>query len=100
VGLALTKPKRKAAAAKKSVAAAGAAEGAAADVPGDARVPAVGDGRVRAVIDAVLPAVDGGRFPVKRIAGDAVDVEAHCFADGHDKLGGAAVAVRRRERRV
>jgi starch synthase (maltosyl-transferring) len=86
VGLALTKPKRKAAAAKKSVAAAGAAEGAAADVPGDARVPAVGDGRVRAVIDAVLPAVDGGRFPVKRIAGDAVDVEAHCFADGHDKL--------------
>ncbi|MDP9012713.1 MAG: alpha-1,4-glucan--maltose-1-phosphate maltosyltransferase [Pseudomonadota bacterium] len=44
------------------------------------------EGRVRAVIDAVLPLVDGGRFPVKRIAGEPVDVEAHCFTDGHDKL--------------
>ena len=41
---------------------------------------------MRAVIDAVLPAVDGGRFPIKRIAGEAVEIEAHCFADGHDKL--------------
>jgi starch synthase (maltosyl-transferring) len=46
----------------------------------------VGDGRVRAVIDAVLPSVDGGRFPIKRIAGESVAIEAHCFADGHDKL--------------
>ena len=44
------------------------------------------EGRVRAVIDAVLPAVDGGRFPVKRIAGEAVGIEAHCFTDGHDRL--------------
>jgi len=44
------------------------------------------EGRVRAVIDAVLPAVDGGRFPIKCIAGEAVAIEAHCFADGHDKL--------------
>ena len=44
------------------------------------------DGRVRAVIDAVLPAVDGGRFAVKRVAGEPVAVEAHCFADGHDVL--------------
>ena len=44
------------------------------------------EGRVRAVIDAILPAVDGGRFPVKRIAGEAVGIEAHCFTDGHDKL--------------
>lgn len=44
------------------------------------------EGRVRAVIDAVLPVVDGGRFPVKRIAGEAVGIEAHCFTDGHDKL--------------
>jgi starch synthase (maltosyl-transferring) len=47
----------------------------------------VTDGRVRAVVDAVLPSVDGGRFPAKRIAGEAVQVEAHCFTDGHDKLG-------------
>jgi starch synthase (maltosyl-transferring) len=43
-------------------------------------------GRVRAVIDAVLPCVDCGRFPIKRIAGDAVAIEAHCFTDGHDRL--------------
>ena len=43
-------------------------------------------GRVRAVIDQVLPSVDGGRFAVKRVAGDAVAVRAHCFTDGHDML--------------
>jgi starch synthase (maltosyl-transferring) len=46
----------------------------------------VRDGRARAVIDAVRPAVDMGRFPIKRIAGEAVEVEAHCFTDGHDRL--------------
>jgi starch synthase (maltosyl-transferring) len=46
----------------------------------------IAEGRVRAVIDAVQPRVDGGRFAAKRIAGEAVAVEAHCFADGHDKL--------------
>ena len=51
-----------------------------------AATPQIADGRVRAVIDAVLPAVDGGRFPIKRIAGETVEVEAHCFTDGHDKL--------------
>jgi len=49
-------------------------------------VAGVSEGRVRAVIDAVLPSVDGGRFAVKRIAGEAVPIEAHCFTDGHDKL--------------
>ncbi len=44
------------------------------------------DGRVRAVIDTVLPCVDGGRFAVKRIAGERVVIEAHCFTDGHDVL--------------
>jgi starch synthase (maltosyl-transferring) len=44
------------------------------------------EGRVRAVIDAILPVVDGGRFPVKCIAGEPVRIEAHCFTDGHDKL--------------
>ena len=44
------------------------------------------EGRVRAVIDAVLPAVDGGRFPIKCIAGECVAIDAHCFTDGHDKL--------------
>ena len=44
------------------------------------------DGRVRAVIDALSPVVDGGRFPAKRIAGEPVCIEAHCFTDGHDQL--------------
>jgi starch synthase (maltosyl-transferring) len=40
----------------------------------------------RAVIEAVVPAVDGGRFPIKRVLGEEVVVEADCFADGHDEL--------------
>ena len=66
---------------------AGDAVGRAGDAvtPGDATA-AIAEGRVRAVIDAVLPTVDGGRFPAKRIAGDSVSLEAHCFTDGHDKL--------------
>jgi starch synthase (maltosyl-transferring) len=47
---------------------------------------AIPEGRLRAVIDAVLPVVDGGRFPVKRIAGEPTCIQAHCFTDGHDKL--------------
>jgi starch synthase (maltosyl-transferring) len=44
------------------------------------------DGRVRAVVENVSPAVDGGRFAAKRVVGDQVEVEADCFADGHDVL--------------
>ncbi|HUP96241.1 MAG TPA: alpha-1,4-glucan--maltose-1-phosphate maltosyltransferase [Burkholderiales bacterium] len=47
---------------------------------------AVKDGRVRAVIDRVIPEIDGGRFPVKRVAGDTMIVEADVFTDGHDTL--------------
>lgn len=42
--------------------------------------------RVRVVIENISPQVDGGRFPVKRVLGDAVVVEADVFADGHDKI--------------
>ncbi|MEO8752060.1 MAG: maltotransferase domain-containing protein [Casimicrobiaceae bacterium] len=44
------------------------------------------DGRARAVIETITPAIDGGRFAVKRIAGDRVDVEADCFTDGHETV--------------
>ncbi len=47
----------------------------------------------RAVVEAVSPLVDGGRFPVKRVLGDTVIVEADAFADGHD-----AIRVRLRHR--
>ena len=38
-------------------------------------------------MEGVTPQVDGGSFPVKRVAGDALQVEADIFADGHDALG-------------
>jgi starch synthase (maltosyl-transferring) len=44
----------------------------------------VADGRVRVVIEHITPSIDAGRFPIKRIVGDSVEVEADCFADGHD----------------
>ncbi|HEY8870842.1 MAG TPA: alpha-1,4-glucan--maltose-1-phosphate maltosyltransferase [Candidatus Limnocylindrales bacterium] len=42
------------------------------------------EGRRRAVIEGVSPAVDDGRFPIKRTVGDRVVVEADAFVDGHD----------------
>ena len=44
----------------------------------------VADGRRRVVIDKVEPAVDRGRFPIKRTVGDTIAVTADIFADGHD----------------
>src|SRR5262245_11182267 len=48
--------------------------------------PSVVDGRRRVVVAAVRPELDGGRFPVKRIVGDVLDVEADLLVDGHDLL--------------
>ena len=45
------------------------------------------EGRLRVVIENVLPEINGGRFPIKRVAGERVTVEADVFADGHDQLG-------------
>ncbi|MEO8207495.1 MAG: alpha-1,4-glucan--maltose-1-phosphate maltosyltransferase [Chloroflexota bacterium] len=69
----------KTATAPTSAAATGAASGAASGAPA---YPA--DGRRRAIIETISPAVDGGRFPAKRVVGDTVVVEADAFADGHD----------------
>ncbi|BAT59637.1 alpha-1,4-glucan:maltose-1-phosphate maltosyltransferase 2 [Variibacter gotjawalensis] len=38
----------------------------------------------RFFIEEVYPIVDGGKFPVKRIAGESIDVWADVFRDGHD----------------
>lgn len=43
-----------------------------------------GDGRRRVAIEHVRPAIDCGRFAIKRTVGDVVRVTAHVFADGHD----------------
>src|SRR5690606_6232273 len=37
-------------------------------------------GRSRAAIEGVAPEVDGGRFPIKRVVGERVEVEADVFA--------------------
>jgi len=46
------------------------------------------EAKPRVAIEAVTPEIDGGRFPVKRVAGDTVVVECDAFADGHDLLAG------------
>jgi starch synthase (maltosyl-transferring) len=48
--------------------------------------PAADDGRRRVVIEALSPAVDAGRFPIKRTVGETVAVEVDAFVDGHDSL--------------
>ncbi|MGH9501491.1 MAG: alpha-1,4-glucan--maltose-1-phosphate maltosyltransferase [Terriglobales bacterium] len=40
----------------------------------------------RVVIENIQPQVDCGRFPIKRIVGDRVEVTADIFTDGHDVL--------------
>ncbi|MFB0559565.1 MAG: alpha-1,4-glucan--maltose-1-phosphate maltosyltransferase [Dehalococcoidales bacterium] len=47
------------------------------------------EGRNRVIIEGVDPEIDGGRFPIKRIIGDKVVVEADIFADGHNVLSAA-----------
>jgi starch synthase (maltosyl-transferring) len=44
------------------------------------------DGRTRVVIEGLSPDIDAGQFPIKRVIGEQVDVEAFVFADGHDVL--------------
>ena len=57
------------------------------DVTANVSIPSVGDlsGR-RIFIEDVYPVVDAGRFPVKRIAGEAMEVWADIFRDGHAVL--------------
>jgi starch synthase (maltosyl-transferring) len=45
----------------------------------------------RLAIENITPAVDGGEFPVKRIVGEMVRVEADIIGDGHDPLAAAVV---------
>lgn len=47
------------------------------------------------VIESVEPEIEGGRFPIKRVTGEKVVVQADIFADGHDAV--AAGLLYRRE---
>jgi len=40
----------------------------------------------RVIIDKVSPCVDGGRYPAKATQGQAINVRATIFADGHNRL--------------
>jgi starch synthase (maltosyl-transferring) len=42
-------------------------------------------------IEDVYPSIDGGRFPVKRIVGERVEVWADIYRDGHDVVAAALV---------
>jgi starch synthase (maltosyl-transferring) len=41
---------------------------------------------LRVIVEDLRPEIDGGRFPIKRAAGESVDVSARIFSDGHDVL--------------
>jgi starch synthase (maltosyl-transferring) len=43
----------------------------------------------RILIEAVAPELDDGRYPVKRVVGDTIVVEADIVRDGHDVLAAA-----------
>jgi starch synthase (maltosyl-transferring) len=44
------------------------------------------EGKTRVIIEGVQPEIDGGRFPIKRVIGEEVTVEADIFTDGHESL--------------
>lgn len=44
------------------------------------------DGRRRVAIARVSPEIDCGRFPIKRVVGETVNVESDVFADSHDQV--------------
>ncbi len=56
------------------------------------------EGRRRVVIEGVKPQLDCGRFAVKRIIGDRMEVEADIFADGHDEISAWLLYRHERER--
>ncbi len=41
------------------------------------------------VIERLAPLLDGGRYPIKRIIGEDLEVEADVFKDGHDVVAAA-----------
>jgi len=43
-------------------------------------------GQLRVIIEGLKPEIDSGRFPIKRVVGEKVSVEADIFVDGHDAI--------------
>ncbi|MEZ4883258.1 MAG: alpha-1,4-glucan--maltose-1-phosphate maltosyltransferase [Chitinophagales bacterium] len=53
------------------------------------------EGQKRTIIENILPQIDGGLYPIKRVVGETVTVSADIFSDGHDVVN--AVVVYRHE---
>ena len=53
----------------------------------------------RVIIEGVSPEVDCGRFPIKRVIGEDVTVEADVFIDGHEMLSCALLYRKKGARR-
>ncbi|MCH6257750.1 alpha-1,4-glucan--maltose-1-phosphate maltosyltransferase [Puniceicoccaceae bacterium K14] len=43
-------------------------------------------GRRRVIVENVRPSLDGGKYPIKRVIGDAISVQAAAFTDSHDRI--------------
>ena len=41
----------------------------------------------RFLVEDIYPSVDGGRYPIKRMAGEAIEIWADLLREGHDQLG-------------
>ena len=46
------------------------------------------EGRQRVALQRLSPEIDGGRFPIKRVAGETISVTVDMFADGHELIAG------------
>ena len=57
------------------------------------------EGRRRVIIEGVSPEIDGGRFPIKRIVGDKVIVEADVFTEGTMRSRACSCTAGKRTRR-
>ena len=53
------------------------------------------DGRQRVIVEHVGPQIEGGRYPIKRVVDEPVEVHADVYGDGHD-LVKATILYRRR----
>ncbi|MBN8966012.1 MAG: DUF3416 domain-containing protein, partial [Rhizobiales bacterium] len=64
-----------------------AATGHRANVVSEFLEPAAGDPTgPRFLIEDIYPSIDGGRYAIKRIAGEPVEVWADVLREGHDQL--------------
>lgn len=55
--------------------------------------------RNRVIIENVKPEIDHGRFYIKRVAGERVDVSADIFSDGHDAIRASLLYKHEKDRR-